>query len=165
MLALTAQAALAETVYRGTDSDGNVIFSDQPLPNGQRIEIQPAQTYSSPPLPKTNPSNNSTSKQVQETRYEINILEPQNNQTLTTDIQSVPVALSVVPNLQKGDKIRLLVNGKQYGALTDSLNITIDRLDRGSYQLKAEVVSEADPSKIKGESNSITFYQRRTSIN
>lgn len=162
LLALNAQVGFTETVYKGVDANGNPIFSDQPLPGGEKINIQPAQTYTPVPVPQNNDTNAST--QPQEIHYEVSITQPQNDETITTDVVSIPVVLSVTPALQQGDKIRLLLNGQPYGALTDSLSITLGRLDRGTYIVKAEVVAEADPTKIKGESNSVTFYQKRTSI-
>lgn len=157
---LFAQVTFAETVYKGKDADGNVLFSDQPLPGSEKIEVQPAQTYTPPPLPNLNQDPNAK-KTEGVISYKINIMAPQNEATMTNDIFEIPVLLSVEPNLQKGDKIRLLLNGKQYGPLYDAPNMIIKDLYRGTYQLIAEVISEADPSKIKGQSPAITFYQKR----
>lgn len=162
-LVLYAQAGFSETVYKGKDADGNVLFSDQPLLGGEKIEIKPAQTYTPPPVPKQNAKDKSQGP-VEDVRYQVSIIEPQNDQTMTTDIQSVRVSVTTVPALQVGDKIQLFLNDKPMGPLTDSVNFALPRLDRGTYIVKAQVVSEKDPAKIKGESAPITFYQRRTSI-
>lgn len=162
-LALYAQALFSETVYKGKDAEGNVLFSDQPVPNGEKIEVTPAQTYSAPDV--SAPQTNEQQGPQEVTEYKISIMQPQNEATMTNDIFVIPVSLSVEPALQPGDKIRLMLNGKQYGPLYDSLSMTLNDLFRGSYQLVAEVVSEADPSKIKGQSQGIIFFQKRPGIN
>ena len=47
---LAASAALATTYVR-VEKDGTKTYSDRPLPGGQPVELQPAQTYSAPPTP------------------------------------------------------------------------------------------------------------------
>lgn len=161
---------LADTVYKGTDAQGNTVFSDQPAldsQNSEKIEIQSTQTYNPPPLPFHNQETKNTENAVEETHYQVSIIKPQDKETLPSSTQSFDVTLSIDPQLQKEDKIQLLLNGEPYGSLYDTTNITISpdiRLSRGSYELQARVVSEKDPNKIKGESSAITFYQFRKSI-
>lgn len=157
---------LAETVYKATDAEGNTIFTDLPTPNSQKIEVQPIQTFS---LPSPSASENSDNdlENPAPSRYDVSILSPQDKQTLSTDIQSFTVSVSVNPALAENDKIQLLLNGEPYGDPSHSTDITISpdvRLARGSYQLQARVISGDDPRKIKGESSTITFYQFRKSI-
>ncbi len=47
---LAASAALATTYVR-VEKDGTKTYSDRPLPGGQPVDIQPAQTYSAPATP------------------------------------------------------------------------------------------------------------------
>ena len=44
-----ASAALATTYVR-VEKDGTKTYSDRPMPGGQPVEVQPAQTYSAPPV-------------------------------------------------------------------------------------------------------------------
>lgn len=168
-------ALLAETVYKSTDAQGNTVFTDLPTPDSQKINIQPAQTYSlpSPPPPNGEGENGKLEKlkdfldNSSESRYEVSILSPQDKETLSTDIHSFTVSISVNPQLKEGDKIQLLLNGEPYGEPSTSTDIVVSpdvRLPRGSYQLQARVVSGENPSTIKGESSTITFYQFRKSI-
>ena len=45
LIAVTAQA----TTYVRVEKDGTKTYSDRPIPGGQPIDVQPAQTYSAPP--------------------------------------------------------------------------------------------------------------------
>lgn len=49
LLALAAQPALADKVYRWVDAHGQVHYSDKPAPNAQEIEIQPPETTGAQP--------------------------------------------------------------------------------------------------------------------
>ena len=157
---------VAETVYKSTHAQGVPEFSDLPTPNSQTIEVQPAQTYSPPDYSKIL---NAVDAKIdkESVHYQISITQPENEHNFTTDTHSFPVSVSVEPALKKGDKIQLLLNGQPTGPLYSSTQMTVnppERLPRGSYQLQARVVSEADPKIIKGESSTITFYQFRKTI-
>lgn len=160
-------ALLAETVYKSTDAQGNTVFTDHPTADSQKIDIQPAQTYNLSPPPREEEQPNSLNNLLDNTHYNVKILSPEDKHTFSTDIHSFTISLSVEPQLREGDKIQLLLNGTPYGSLYSTPEITITpdvRLSRGSYQVQARVVSEDNPSKIKGESDTITFYQFRKSI-
>ena len=53
---LGVAASVQATTYVRVEKDGSKTYSDRPLPGGQPVEIQPAQTYSAP----TTPSSSST---------------------------------------------------------------------------------------------------------
>lgn len=159
VLVLYAQAPFAETVYKGTDASGNTVFSDKPLPNGEKIEIAPAQTYAPPPT--------STVPQEAETasiEYQVNILEPMDQETFPHSTASIPVKVEISPPLEGGDQIRLLVNGKPYGAASATPAFELTELSRGAYQLKAEIISPQDPAHPKAQSSTITIYQQRATV-
>jgi hypothetical protein len=157
----------ADTVYKSIDAQGNTVFTDLPTPDSQKIDIQPAQTYNLPPPSSKEEQRDQSDTLFDNTHYNVQILSPEDKHTFSTDIHSFTVSLSVEPSLRGGDKIQLLLNGEPYGSLYSTTDITITpdvRLARGSYQIQARVVSENNPSKIKGESATITFYQFRKSI-
>ena len=91
-------------------------------------------------------------------------MEPQNNQTFTTDIQRITVSLSIQPELAADDRIQILLNNEPYGPLTHTPLFTLEALPRGSYQLQAQVVAKNDPKHPKASSPIITFYQKRAMI-
>lgn len=146
-------------IYKGTDPSGRTIYSDQPLPNGKEVEVQSLPTYTPPPLPETV----TTPAETEEINYQVQILEPMNDQTFTTDIQKVTVRVSLTPELQEGDSVILLLNNQPYGSNDKTLNFYFENLARGSYELQAQVVNAE--GKVKAKSETITFYQKRNFIN
>jgi len=161
LFVLYAQATFAETVYRGTDANGNTVYSDKPLPNSEKIEIAPVQTYTPPP---PSPSPDLAIENEAPIEYQISIIDPLDQDTFPHSTASIPVKIEVSPALGKGDEIRLLVNGEPYGAPSKTPVFELKELYRGAYQLKAEIVSISDPTHPKAESNPITIYQQRASV-
>lgn len=148
----------ATTVYKSLDKAHTPVFSDHATPNSQAIELAPLQTYT-PPAVSSTPAAVIPQTTV---AYQLEILTPKNEETITMDIFSIPVTLSLSPQLQKGDKVQLILNGKPYGHAEHQLQFTLNNLYRGAYKLKAHLLSaEGD---IKAESNSITFFQKRAMV-
>src|SRR5687768_15461574 len=62
---LLAAAAAQATTYMRVEKDGSKTYSDRPLPGGQEVVIESAQTYSAPPAPTpTDPSRSPEQQQV-----------------------------------------------------------------------------------------------------
>ena len=69
---LAASAALATTYVR-VEKDGTKTYSDRPLPGGQPVDIQPAQTYSAPATPTPQDSNASARRTGAEAKRRISV--------------------------------------------------------------------------------------------
>lgn len=152
--------ALSADVYKGTDSSGKTIYSDKPFENSEKIEVDLSPTYSSPPV---NTKLEPTQKNTKPIAYQVEILQPTQDQTFTTDINSISVKVSVTPALQKGDKIQLLLNGQPHGEPSETTTFTLESLFRGAYTVQAQVISSNSQSPL-ATSATVTFYQKRTSI-
>jgi hypothetical protein len=162
MLALCAQATFAETVYKGRDATGKTIYSDQPIQNGHAIDVQPVQTFQTPTIPaKLSENKNDTQKLP--TKYSLEITEPQNEQVFPHAVNVINVKVSITPELEPDDRIRLLLNNEPYGALSQSPNFQLTQLSRGAYQVQAVIVG-SNGQGSKGQSGTITFYQQRATI-
>ncbi|MBS0286376.1 MAG: DUF4124 domain-containing protein [Proteobacteria bacterium] len=157
LLVLYAQAVSADAVYKGTDKEGRTIYSDQPIENGEKITITLPPTFN---LPKA-PAHETKTTTAEVVDYKISIIEPHDQQTFTNDIRQVEVKLALTPNLQAGDRINLMVNGKPYGHYSQGLTFTLHDFPRGAYKVNAIITSEQDPDKVKAQSSTIIFYQQR----
>ena len=47
---LCAVSTALATTYVRVEKDGTKTYSDRPMPGGQPVDLQPAQTYSAPPV-------------------------------------------------------------------------------------------------------------------
>lgn len=159
---LAASAALATTYVR-VEKDGTKTYSDRPLPGGQPVEIEPAQTYSAPSAPTTPepnvPSEQRLLRNIDDFRYTSCTLSPENDATFTNP-QNVPVRVSTEPALRTGDKVELTLDGKP--APPNSLSAVLDPAYRGTHT--AQVVIKDGYGRVLC-SASTSFHVMRPSIN
>jgi len=157
---LSVQAAV---VYKWTDADGVVHFSDQPAPGAEKLTTfsgssrgvalgAQARTPASE-KPKAGPLD----------FRQLAITSPGHDETITGN-QPVSVQLAVDPALNKETQaITWYLNGS---ALTDqpadATQFTLADLPRGTYTLSATVVDQ--PSGQTKSADSVTFYVQRTTL-
>ncbi|MGE3318372.1 MAG: DUF4124 domain-containing protein [Candidatus Berkiella sp.] len=158
-LVFFSTAPLAE-VYKGKDSQGNIIYSDKPFTGAEKVDVELSPTYTAPPIT----TKLEATKKAEPIAYQLSILSPSQDQTFTNEITTITVSVSISPGLQQGDKIQLLLNGQPHGAPTDATSFTLDSLYRGAYTVQAVVINEANPNVPLAKSNDVTFYQKRPMI-
>jgi hypothetical protein len=168
---LCLSQASAATVYKWTDSNGVVHFSDQPAPGAERIITQsgPGQSRSSAGPSQARqassaPRRNNGRAEPNDTAVdysEFEIDSPQPEQTFTE--QSVSVRVRLEPGLKPGHLISLYLNGKLVeNQSPKSTQFSLTELPRGSYSLVASIMDASS-----GETKStppVTFYVQRPSI-
>lgn len=150
-------------IYRFTGPDGEVMYSDQPIEGAKKIDLDPVQTYTAPPVPSQSlrdkpavakPANKSE-------RYEhFSITQPGDHETIWSNEGTVLVTLRVQPPLQAGDEFQLLLNGAQVIAESRSAVVQLQNIDRGSHRLHA-IILDASGKEIT-RTSIITFHLRRT---
>jgi len=101
-LLIAAGSASATTLYRWVDAQGVVHYSDTPQPGAQKINVQDAQTYRAPPLPKSGATQGSSSGAPPHPTYQCSIITPTAQQSFFNP-ESVPVSVSVSPGLSGAD--------------------------------------------------------------
>ena len=155
-------------IYMQQDAHGNVTYSDTPLPNGKKIEVSETNTSSELNTPSTvtateiqavkaNPANqNDLSYQT------FLILSPKDQETFQNQ-PIIPVTVSIAPQLKKGHKVQIYLDGQPYGDALAAKNFELHEIERGIHQLAA-VLLDAN-NKIIKESNTITIYVHRASVN
>jgi hypothetical protein len=164
---LFAQAPAA-TVYKWTDSNGVVHYSDQSVPGAERIITQSsgnAQRSAPAPAPnvrtvRSRPGKSEpTSSPLDYTEFEID--SPQADQTFSESSVSVRVRLE--PTLKPGHLISLYLNGKLVeNQSPQSTQFALNDLPRGAYTLVASVMDASS-----GESKStppVSFNVRQSSL-
>ena len=162
LVALASFAGQAAVVYKWTDSDGVVHFSDQPVPGAQKIYTGASNTAVSVPTDQTAGSAADTEKKTGALDYaEFSIASPSPEQTFFGD-NSVNASLALSPSLKPGQIITWHLNGTEVGDQGGAATaITLPHLDRGTYTISATVT---DPATGESRStNQVTFYVRQPS--
>ncbi len=162
---VAACAADAAVVYKWTDADGVVHYSDQPVPGAEKIVTSSSSSNGIGVGAARGPSvaATATSKKapprVEHTSFAIE--SPAKEQAFFGD-DIIPVRLRLDPELKANQTISWYLNGSP---LTDqaptSRSFTLQSLSRGTYQLSATLTDT-----LTGEtqnSEGVTFFVRQPS--
>lgn len=153
-------------IYKWTDNNGNVHFSDQPRDGAKKIEIPDAQTYEQ--KKETSAQQHSLDQQNEETKSDksqyqsIAILKPQKEDTVRDNEGIVEVLINVEPTLKEGDQLVVLLDGKPIGEPQTALNFNLKDIDRGAHTLDVQVVDANMQVIIASEQ--VTFYMHRAAV-
>lgn len=158
LLTVTVQAQ----IYKWTDSQGNVHFSDKPHQGAQEIELPEVQTYSPPPVPQANANNQENGEEETDSYESISITQPENEATLRNNQGLVNVSVELKPSLKTGDKLQMIFDGQKLGAAQTTPNFIINNVYRGSHTIAVQVVN-AD-GKVLMTSDSITIFMHRPRV-
>lgn len=156
---LAAPAVLAETYVR-VEKDGTKTYSDRPLPGGQPVDIQPAQTYTPPP-PPPDPMRTPEQRAAEEApqfQYDSCQLTPRNDQTFFSP-ETINVQLTTVPQLRLGDEVRLAMDGAPLEGRTSAV---IDMPERGTHSITAQITDRSGRTLCSASS---TIHVQRPGLN
>ncbi len=150
----------AAEVYRSVDEHGNPVFTGQPQPGSEKIEVQSTNIQSLPParsVPiKSPPAQNATN------RYQaLNILSPTNDTTLRNAMELV-IKVSISPVLLGQHSLVFLDNGKPLGEPSKNLSMLVKEPHRGAHLLQVKVVDTQGQTLMASET--VTVHVHRTSV-
>jgi hypothetical protein len=160
LLAAAAQA----TTYMRVEKDGSKTYSDRPLPGGQEVVIESAQTYSAPPAPTpVDPSRSPEQQQVLDAanfRYSC-ALTPRADETFQNP-ESIVLAVQLTPQLRPGDQVQFSMDGAGIANEENATSRTVEFPDRGSHTASVQITDRSGKSVC---SVSSTFHVQRTGVN
>lgn len=155
-LLLAALPAGAD-VYKSVDKDGNIIFSDTPSENAEKVELDELPTI--PALETGPPGAPPPSRGGVPPDYtELEIVNPANDAALRLeeDDATIPVSVRLAPALFPAHSLVLYLDGNEY-ATGRSPGFQLTGVERGTHQLRVAVKNSADGQIIKSSPTS-TFH-------
>ena len=159
-----AQAKDGE-IFRGRAADGSVIFSDQPLPGADSIQVKTTQTI---PALESKPSETASAEENgkvdQASGYkQLAIVSPANDEAIRDNSGTVTVTYVSTPplNEKKGHSLRILLDGKSVPVPPGKMGVSLNNVDRGNHELTGEITSYDGEVLIQSEKT--TFHLRRFS--
>lgn len=163
MASLAVASAALATTYVRVEKDGTKTYSDRPIPGGQPVDLEPAQTYSSPgaasPAASNLPPEQQLLRNIDDFRYESCSLSPENEATFANPL-NVPVSATVVPAVRVGDVVQLTIDGKP--APANALSAVLEPAYRGAHT--AQLTIKDSFGRVLCNA-SVTFYVMRPSLN
>jgi hypothetical protein len=160
---LAASTAMATTYVR-VEKDGSKTYSDRPIPGGVPVEIQSAQTYSSPPQPvvSNSPREQQLLEQMNDFRYTSCRVSPPND-TQYSNPESVQVSVDLEPGLRVNHKLTLMVDGQPVpGAAGNANSATLTNVARGTHTVSVLVKNEFGKTLCN---STAAFHVQRPSVN
>jgi hypothetical protein len=160
-LAQVPSLGAAAVVYKWTDADGVVHFSDQPVPGAEKVYTSAAPsgfTVGSTGQPEAKPA--AATPNTGFPYQALEITAPTAEQTFIDE--PVPVHLNLEPALLPGHKIIWLLNGKALDQDPASTGFALNDLPRGTYVLRAKITNPQ--TQEFQDSDSVTFYVQRPSL-
>jgi hypothetical protein len=158
---LAVAPAAAQRIYRYTDADGNVVFTDNPPTQGAtEVNLPPVNTFASPNRPL---DLDSDLPGGQHPGYqEFSIVSPTSGEAIRDNAGNVSVKLRLRPGLHRGDTIDYVLNGQSI-ASGRSTSATLTKMDRGSHTIEAVV--RDTKGKVVAQTGSVQFdLLRRTKL-
>jgi hypothetical protein len=161
LAALAALAVQAAVVYKWTDSDGVVHYSDQPVPGAQKITTDggSAAATQKPPVSQLPETPKDAPAGLGYTVFAVTA--PTSEQTFFGD-EVISARLTLEPGLKPNHTITWHLNGKELDDQPPTATqFTLPHLDRGTYAIAATL---KDQETGESESSaSVTFYVRQPS--
>ncbi len=146
-------------VYRSVDEDGNIVYTDKPSPDAEKIKIDKVQTI---PAGDSNFEYTPPEKSAEAAYTKLEIVNPESDHVFTGNTGDVTVSVDIQPalNTKRGDRLILTMDGKKAGDST-STSFNLTNLDRGTHTIEVYVVNKGGKSLM--ESAPVSFTVKRTS--
>lgn len=169
LLASVVAPAEGAEAFKCKGSKGEVVFSDQPCKDGEKIELKPVQTYTPAPLPQVSErppeaaGKAGKAPAAKAAGYDqILITAPLANEEIRDNAGTVTVSVALKPSLQDGHRLRLLFDGKEVAAPGGSQSWDLQDVERGEHTVQVEVLDQA--GKRLQSSDTVKFAVHRRSL-
>ncbi len=170
-VALAAGPLAASEIYRTTDADGNVVFTDDP-PNddAEPVELDPLTTVEpvegDPDAAVTGSSGASDDKPDTPSNgiSGISIAYPENEKGIRHNGGNVPFEVALQPDgatLPRGHQVEIILDGEVRGRAA-STQVTVSTVNRGPHTVRARIIDNSGQTRY--ESDSVKFYLLRKAL-
>lgn len=152
-------------IYQIKDAQGNVFYTDQPSDQAKPVDLDSTGVVQNEPSSSNkSPTKNEPVKEVDSSakNYEDFGFSNPTDQATIWNQPVISVSLSLKPNLMKGDKVALFMDGKKL-AEGPTTEFSLNHPDRGQHSLQAKVMGP--DGQVKKESNSITIFVHYGRVN
>lgn len=146
------------TVYKETNADGSVSFSDQPNSQSEKVLVPPV-----PTVPAINPKTATSAPKIKSSNKDINsynslsIIAPADESAFYSAAGEVDVLVDVKPALLREDKLEFYLDNTLVKT-SRQLQVRLPPVERGTHQLNVKLLS-SDGRTLKESSSSFTVHK------
>ena len=152
-------------IYRTTDEQGNVVFTDTPPADAgpaERVELPPINTSAPPPIAPAAAAG-SADKEAQAASYSITITSPADETSFPMGPGNFSVNATVAPSPGDSARLQLFIDGAPWGEPQRSTTWALTNVFRGQHDLTVGVM-DASGAQL-ASSPPIRVFVHRPSIN
>jgi len=165
-LLLTSFASTADSIYRTTDAQGNVVFTDAPNTSSrpaEPVEIQRINTVEPPQMITPLPDLDGASEEPEAPARTVIITTPENETSFPMGPGNFSVSVRVDPALQKYEGLQLFMDGQPSGSPQRDIVWDLTNVFRGQHDITVAVVNNT--GKVLAMSAPVRVYVHRPSSN
>ncbi|MDY7116507.1 DUF4124 domain-containing protein [Halomonas sp. SSL-5] len=165
-------AAEAQKIYRTTDAQGNVVFTDNPDRGGEQVELAPVTV-----VPSTGEVRTGGAPRVEGAAapsaspgqpfmpYDsFRIVSPTHEQAFPVGAAgNITVDLGVEPGLREDHRVRLLVDGRVSQSAMHTTAFMVPNMNPGEHVLQAELLDAG--GEVRHRTSPVTIYVLRANVN
>ena len=151
----------AEEIYVEVNEDGVPNYSDRSTSANARIEIKKPITYSDPNvlINKEKKYTGHLTADLQQANYSARIIYPVNNSAVRHNAGSLTLKVSIKPDLEQGYMAHLVSDGTVIRSISESDEIHLDNLDRGTHVFKIIIRNQSGEVIFEGTKTRITMLR------
>lgn len=162
-LLLALAAGVSAQIYRSVDSEGNVVFTDQPTKGSERLKLKPLTVVPSVKVDSPPAEQPAVDTGVDTGSYQsFRIVDPAHDTTVRANGGELAVVLNLEPLIRHSDhRIHVFLDG-QDAAQTQNTLLKLNGVDRGAHKLQAQIRDKAGNVLIS--TGQVSFTVLRTSV-
>ncbi|WP_223668765.1 DUF4124 domain-containing protein [Kangiella shandongensis] len=161
---LTALAANETVLYKKVDKDGNVIFTDKPIPGSTPVKVNTDKNTVETPRSSFRTRQEVNDEDSEEAfQYEVLAIDsPQNDEGIRANDGNINIIAGITPQLKAEHSLQLVIDGSAYGSAQKLPYFNLTNVDRGTHTASIDVINDKTQEVIQS-SQPITFHVLRAS--
>jgi hypothetical protein len=164
---MLANTCLAADIYKTVDENGNVVFSDQPAKEAEKVEVQAPITFDSSALTRPNETGNKNNPEADPANFKYSRLEitsPANDTAIRDNAGNFELSYVVEPRALPQHSVQLMMDGKVHTRVSQSGTIEFQNVDRGTHVFQLRVVRKSNKKVLeKGPASSVSILRHSSS--
>jgi len=158
---LLVSTALHAEVYRWTDDQGVVHFSDKSHQGAEKVDVPPIQVVPAyKPAQAATPATTPGATRGDPNRYmNVRIVSPNDGATVRNNNGNITVSLSAVVGKTPGDHFRLVLDGREIATDHQGSSAGLSNVPRGTHNIGVRIYDGR--GQLLKEIPSITVYLHR----
>jgi hypothetical protein len=159
---LLVTVASGAPAWTWVDADGQVHFSDRPVPGARQVELSGAQGFGAPgtrQAPATPAAPQPAQSTARAPYRTINISSPAEQQTLWNIGTMLNVEIEMDPPLSDAHRVDLILDGQRRNLNTAGLQMTVPDVFRGAHTLQVVVIDAAGAEVMRSPTRNFIVQQ------